>query len=389
MPASTRSKLTWANATELVGVQLQLEASQTSMLYQRYRVGLHAWFLEQVQQSNPELSQYLHDGGSEKPFALGNLEGCLMPVKDQFQIQAENAYSWSIYALSKPVVQWMASWLTQLPDQIKFRDAALQIKQVKLAQPPTSYKNLLRSQPSKVAIVQLQFLSPTSFRSKGHTLPFPFPRNLFHSYLRRWNDFSAMPYDMEPFLDWIENTIHIHTYQLTAVRVTVAKQGFLTGFTGTLTLELKQAEKEPEATQLLYALLRLAPYCGTGYKTTFSLGKTSVTFLSSPPNPFPSIDQTVNSSPPLTLQPVSSTTESISSIQAIDTLTQKLIARRKRQGGTRSLTAARTEAEILIRHQAGEPLTAIAQKIGKSYDAVKKAYTRAKQALQTLDIDMG
>jgi CRISPR-associated endoribonuclease Cas6 len=135
--------------------------------------------------------------------------------------------------------------------------------------------------------------------------------------------------------------------------------------------------------------LRLAPYCGTGYKTTFSLGKTSVTFLSSPPNPFPSIDQTVNSSPPLTLQPVSSTTESVSSIQAIDTLTQKLIARRKRQGGTRSLTAARTEAEILIRHQAGEPLTAIAQKIGKSYDAVKKAYTRAKQALQTLDIDMG
>jgi CRISPR-associated endoribonuclease Cas6 len=359
------------------------------MLYQRYRVGLHAWFLEQVQQSNPELSQYLHNGGAEKPFALGNLEGNLLPIKDQFQIQTKNSYYWSIYALSQPVVQWMATWLTQLPDQIKFRDATLQIKQVNLVQPPTSYKKLLRSQPSSAAIVQLQFLSPTSFRSKGHALPFPFPRNLFHSYLRRWNDFSAMPYEMEPFLDWIEDTIHIHTYQLTAERVTAAKQGFLTGFTGTLTFELKQAETEPELTQLLYALLRLAPYCGTGYKTTFGLGKTSVTFLSSPPNPFPSIAQTVSSSLLRTSQPVSSPTESVPSIQAIDTLTQKLIARRKRQGGTRSLTAARTEAEILIRHQAGESLTAIAAKIGKSYDAVKKAYTRAKQALQTLDIDLG
>lgn len=379
---SSLSKLVWATTTELVGLQLELEPLKTCTIHQRYMVGLHAWFLEQVQSLDPELSQYLHDGGAEKPFALSNLEGPLAPTQnpEQLQIQTGQSYYWSIYALSQPVVQHLAHWLTQRPDLLEIRDVSFRIQQVRLFQPATTYKKLLRSRSFRPDFVQLRFLSPTSFRSRGHSFPFPLPRSVFQSYLRRWNHFSQNPYEPESFLAWIEDNIHIHSYQLAAQKTAVAKQGFLTAFTGHLTYELKRTAKEsPEAMQLLQALLQFAAYGGTGYKTTFGLGKTAVEFPSSPQTLLPpdaELPSALAPAEPLPMRP-----DSVPSMQDIDALTQQLMARRKRQGGTRSLTASRAEAEIIIRHQSGESLKAIAQKMGKSYEAVKKAYRRAQQSL--------
>lgn len=380
---SSLSKLVWATTTELVGLQLELEPLKTCTIHQRYMVGLHAWFLEQIESLDPELSQYLHDGGAEKPFALSNLEGPLVPTQnpEQLQIQAGQPYYWSIYAFSQSVVQHLARWLTQRPDLLEIRDASFRIQQVRLSQPATTYKKLMQSRGFRPDFIQLRFLSPTSFRSKGYSFPLPLPRSVFQSYLRRWNNFSQQPYEIEPFLAWIEDNIHIHSYQLTAQKTAVAKQGFLTAFTGHLTYELKRTAKEDrEAMQLLRALLQFAAYGGTGYKTTFGLGKTAVEFPSSPElAPLP---LTAEPSPPLApAEPLLMPPASALSMQDIDALTQQLMARRKRQGGTRSLTASRAEAEIIIRHQAGESLKAIAQKMGKSYEAVKKAYRRAQQSL--------
>lgn len=43
-------------------------------LYPQYTIGLHAWFLDQIRQLDPELSAYLHDGESEKSFSLSGLK---------------------------------------------------------------------------------------------------------------------------------------------------------------------------------------------------------------------------------------------------------------------------------------------------------------------------
>lgn len=380
---SSLSKLGWATTTELVGLQLELEPVKTCTIHQRYMVGLHAWFLEQVESLDPELSKYLHDGGAEKPFALSNLDGFFVPTKDpeQFQIQAGQPYYWSIYAFSQPVVQHLAKWLIQRPDLLEIRDVSFRIQQVRLSQPATTYKKLLRSREPRAEFVQLKFLSPTSFRSKGHAFPFPLPRSVFQSYLRRWNDFSKDSYEMEVFLDWIEANVHIYDYQLAAQKVAVAKQGFLTSFIGNLTYELKRTAKDdPEALQLFQALLQFAPYCGTGYKTTFGLGRTAVEFLASPLESLSPATEQLEPAPTEPPPSLPTLPDAAPSIQDIDALTQQLMARRKRQGGTRSLTAARTEAEIIVRHQAGESLKAIAQKMGKTYDSVKKAYKRAQQS---------
>ncbi|WP_333218080.1 MULTISPECIES: hypothetical protein [unclassified Microcoleus] len=41
----------------------------------------------------------------------------------------------------------------------------------------------------------------------------------------------------------------------------------------------RSAHNRPDFVQLFYALGRLAPYCGTGHKTTFGLGQTRAQWL--------------------------------------------------------------------------------------------------------------
>jgi len=67
------------------------------------------------------------------------------------------------------------------------------------------------------------------------------PENLFHSYLRRWNDFSQMPVEQEVFVNWIDESVIIHQHRLESTKVAAGKQGSVTGFTGAISLGLSKA----------------------------------------------------------------------------------------------------------------------------------------------------
>ncbi|YAF94113.1 MAG: CRISPR-associated endoribonuclease Cas6 [Nodularia sp. CChRGM 3473] len=354
---------TWANETELVGLVFDLEPLTSSSLYAQYTIALHAWFLDQVRQFDPELSAYLHDGESEKPFNISALEGQLLPTGRQLQLEANQIYRWHVNALSAKVAQFLQQWLTQLPQTLDLRGATLQIKQVKIAHSPTTYAQLLQP-PEKYSNVNLSFVSPTSFRRKGHHFPLPVPVNLFHSYLRRWNDFSAIPVPQESFLDWIDEGVIIHQHCLESVKVAAGKRGSVTGFTGAIACGLsKAALANTEFTQLFYALVKLAPYCGTGHKTTFGLGQTRLDWV----------------------QPEASTSTQILTNmlgERIEELTAIFTAQRKRTGGDRTDKIAATWATILARREMGESLQAIAQDLEMPVSTVKTYTKLARRSLK-------
>ena len=51
---------------ELVGLVLELSSLHDGAIYPQYAIALHAWFLDQVRQTNPQLSAYLNDGALNK-----------------------------------------------------------------------------------------------------------------------------------------------------------------------------------------------------------------------------------------------------------------------------------------------------------------------------------
>jgi CRISPR-associated endoribonuclease Cas6 len=171
-------------------------------------------------------------------------------------------------------VQWLAQWVQALPEVIELRDASFLIHACEIALAPTTYDEFFSNAHSPSTTLKLSFLSATSFRRKGNHFPLPVPNNLFHSYLRRWNDFSNQQFDQDAFLEWVEECVLIHRHRLESVKVAAGKKGSVTGFTGAIELGLASAaSSQPEFEQLFYALGQFAPYCATGHKTTFGLGQ--------------------------------------------------------------------------------------------------------------------
>ncbi|MCP6759989.1 MAG: CRISPR-associated endoribonuclease Cas6 [Fischerella sp. CENA71] len=361
-PNSPESNLIWSPDTELVGLVFELVSPADACVYPQYTIGLHAWFLDQVHSFDPQLSAYLHDGESEKPFTISAFDGEIVSSGRQVQLKANTTYRWYVTALSGRVVQWLLQWVQNLPKELNLRNASLQICSCQIAHPTMTYAQLLNWEYGET--LTLKFLSPTSFRRRGHHFPLPVPTNIFHSYLRRWNDFSGMPVDQNAFLDWVDNCVLITRCQLTTTKVLAGKKGAVTGFTGAIEFSLtKQASQQPEFQQLFYALGKLAPYCGTGHKTTFGLGQTRLGWS--------------NQAAPEVLD--------VQSLLAkrIEELTDIFLSQRKRTGGERAQEIASKWATILARREMGESLLFVAQDLEMPYQTVKTYVKLARRALKS------
>jgi CRISPR-associated endoribonuclease Cas6 len=357
--------LTWPDSTELVGLVFEVVPQKTAKLYPDYTKTLHAWFLDQVRSHDPELSASLHDEQSKKPFTISGLDGKMdTTTAGQLQLLTDQTYRWYLTVLSPPVVQWLAHWLQHQPPTIELRFAPLQIQSVALALPPTTYAQLYQTPITKT--LSLSFVTPTSFRRKGHHLPLPWPVNVFHSYLRRWNDFSGIPVDDEAFLEWVDESVLISRHQLESVKVAAGKKGSVTGFLGAVEYSLtSEATKQRHFQRLFTALGQLAPYCGTGHKTTFGLGQTRLGWVSKPNAIEVLVEQAILA-------------------RRIEQLKEQLMQHQKRTGGERASKVCQTRATIFARQEAGESLIAIASDLEMPYETVK---TYAKQARRVLKSD--
>ena len=362
--SASSSNLKWSSKTELIGLEFELSPEKDGYLFPQYTIGLHAWFLDRVRQVDAEFSAYLHDGESEKPFTISALNGEMISSGRQIQVFANNKYRWYLTALSQPLQQWMAEWVKKMPSTIDLRTVNLKINACNIVHAPTTYAQLLNSENEKN--VTLKFISPTSFRRKGHHFPLPLPTNIFHSYLRRWNNFSGMTFEQDAFLAWVDECVLVNRCQISTDKVLAGKKGAVTGFTGAIELSLtKEAAKNPEYQQLFYALGRLAPYCGTGHKTTFGLGQTRLGWSSEIVQDIPQVENLL--------------------AKRIEDLAETFKAQRKRTGGERASEIASKWATILARREMGESLQVIAQDLEMPYETVKTYAKLARRELKKLE----
>lgn len=364
-PTSTKPSVTLPTTSELVGLNFSLQAIAAGELYPQYTIGLHAWFLDQIRQFDPELSAYLHDGESEKPFTISGLSGQFTTHSRALKVEAGATYHWQVTALSKSVVRGLATWLKQRPDAVELKGAPLNIQAIEVQLAPLTYKKLWQNAADQQGTVNLSFITPTSFRRRGNHFPLPVPMNLFHSYLRRWNDFSGQPYEPDDFLDWVEEHVVIHQHQVVSEKVAAGKRGSVTGFVGAVQLGLNsRATNHAEFQQLFYALVQLAPYCGTGHKTTFGLGQTRLGWQ---------VEASAIAPVP-TLQTVLA--------DRIAELTDLFISQRKRTGGDRATQIAEVWATVLARRELGESLQVIAEDLEIPYETAKTYAKLARRSLR-------
>ncbi len=130
------------------------------------------------------------------------------------------------------------------------------------------------------------------------------------------------------------------------------------------TLDRKAAD-QPDFCNLFYALVQLAPYCGTGHKTTFGLGETQLGWR-----------DTVSAQMPTKQQMLA---------ERIDQLTQIFLEQKKRKGGDRARKTAESWATILARREQGDGLDEIAQDMDLPYETAKTYSKLARRAVRAND----
>jgi CRISPR-associated endoribonuclease Cas6 len=355
--------------SELVGLRFELRPCQAVELFPDYAKGLHAWFLHQIQAYDPDLSRYLHDQQTEKAFTLSRLDGPILVNGDKLILSTDTTHHWYLTLLSAEVIQGVLPWLRELPNILELARNPFHIEGVTTFLPPQTYGDLYQVKPRRT--VNLSFLSPTSFRRKGNHFPLPVPNNLFHSYLRRWNEFSGYALDDDDeFLAWIDECVRIDRHWLESLVVPGGKRGNVTGFVGAIALSLSpKARENPEFSQLFHNLTHYAPYCGTGHKTPFGLGQTRYEWR----EPQQSC-----------IAWVQSVLQEQSLAERVEGLTVQLMQQKKRTGGDRALKICQAQAQIVARRELGESLQAIAVDLDLSYETARTYSKRAKKLLQGL-----
>lgn len=381
--------------TDLVDIALTLKPDRDLRLQPQYPTQLHGWFLHQIRRIDPELSQQLHDGQTEKAFTISQLQGSIVTQGAEQLLSAQNTYQWQITALSRPLCDCLRQWLAptsarieRLPSRLELSSGNYQILDARFCYPPTTYTEIWQRSAVVTTRLELTFTTATSFRKRGNHMPLPIPENLFHSYLRRWNYFASQQFAQEPFLEWVNEHIVILRHDIRSSKVRAGKSGSVTGFIGSLQLGFTtKAKQHPAYVQLARALITCAPYFNTGHKVTFGLGQTQLGW------DVASVDSArrrIVAPPDRSISTVEASKTAIVTARAELIRARELelaplfLSQKKRQGGDRAVKTANLWAQIIARKEMGDSLRSIAGDLKMPYDTVKKyAQIASKHSIST------
>ena len=119
-------------------------------------------------------------------------------------------------------------------------------------------------------VIELQFLSPTSFKQNQNIQPFPLPDLVFNSLLRRWNRFA--PAELQfPQVEWqgLVSAFELKTHALKM------EAGAEIGTVGWVKYRFPDPEQARIAT-VLAVLANFAVFSGVGRKTAMGMGQVRI-----------------------------------------------------------------------------------------------------------------
>ncbi len=245
---------------------------------------LHALFLRLIAEADPALAAQLHDDSQVKPFTCSNL----WRPRDRTQ-QADGAdallhctpgETWYI-RYTTLTAALTATWLTRalaaLPAEVELSGATFRPLEVLHEGHPAAGRSsyaaltaafLVGTEPPPTRW-QFAFLTPTSFRSGGMTVPFPLPELLFGSLLDRWNAWSpvTLPPETRRFA---KECIAVSRYRLRTKALAGRGERIHRGAVGRCTYAALNRDRY--WCSAISTLSAFAFYSGAGYQTTQGMG---------------------------------------------------------------------------------------------------------------------
>ena len=262
---------------------LVLNLTPTSPIKPGYLQGkhLHALFLTLVSSVDQELGDRLHAQQSQKAFTLSPLQTGRQ-VQDKLRWNHKGAIAagqpcwWRISLLDDGLFGQLRSlWLNLNPERSwHLGSADLQITSV-LGTPQSvqpwagfaSYQQLYGEASETDREIRLLFSTPTAFRQGKYDTALPTRETVFMSLLKRWNEYSGLPFS-EAIIEHLFPSFF-------DIRTAVAqhyRRSFI-GCVGQITFQIF-GDVDAEIIKQLNTLADFALYAGVGRKTPMGMGMT-------------------------------------------------------------------------------------------------------------------
>lgn len=263
-------------APDVYSVSLTLEPLTEEVIPPTQGYHAYALFLNLLRASAPALAEELHSSDGPKPFTVSPLHGKFRRAENGLRLLPNSKYFLRLTFLRSDVFAHFLDGALKWGDNtLELGPALLRMEAIDTLSanaPPSfhSYQGILESASAERQI-ELEFLSPTAFRSGGRrNVVFPEPELVFGSYLNRWQAFSPVRLD-DSVSSWLDRMV-VARYKL-ETRILHFGLYQEVGFTGRCRFELDKNTPE-EVVVVVNALADFAFYCGTGAKTTMGMGQT-------------------------------------------------------------------------------------------------------------------
>jgi CRISPR-associated endoribonuclease Cas6 len=241
---------------------------------------LHALFLDLVRSLSPELSKELHGQTADKAFTLSPLQVEMRQRDFLLQWQHERAIAagtpcwWRISLLDETLFgQLTHLWLNLNPKQAWHLGAAdLSVTSVlgttQLQQPwagYTTYAQLYEQASSSERQIRFAFCTPTTFRLTQYDCSMPTRELVFQSLLRRWNQYSNMPFPQALIEPIYPSYFDIQT------KMVIDSRSKLIGCVGEIVFQVL-GDVEESMIKQINTLADFVLFAGVGRKTPMGMG---------------------------------------------------------------------------------------------------------------------
>ncbi len=274
----------------LTSLILNLKSSTPAELPASLGRAGQALLLELLEAQDKTLTAELHAGSGPRPYTASNL---VLGKRSggRLRIEAGNEGWLRFTGLTQPVSQCLLALAAHPPESITLHGQPLAVTGVTLdsAEHPWAghigYQDLaapflLGSQGRPASRVNLEFVSPTTFKSSGRYLPLPLPELVFGSLLDRWQNFA--PIALHPEVRrFAAEAVALSRYELRTRGLPSkrgsggpqgSKGGWQIGFVGKVTFAALNQDRY--WLNVLHLLTAFAFYSGVGYQTGAGLGQT-------------------------------------------------------------------------------------------------------------------
>lgn len=251
---------------ELAALVLHLEALEACAETPYLGRAAHGWFMKSVARLDPALAARLHDESGPRPFALWPaLEG-----ERPFLRLSSIDPALTAFLLDR--------WLPSLAQPIVWNRSTFNCLRVARhsGQHPwagqSSYARLMQKAAGQSRALNLNFATPTIFRSNNLDVPLPRPTLVFDGLLQKWNRYAPLPLD-DDLKTWIETHLGVGRYNLKTNLLKFSPNGgdAMPGFQGECRLSFVKADPIHKA--MIQTLAEFAFYAGVGRRTTMGMGQ--------------------------------------------------------------------------------------------------------------------